>query len=295
MKALVLTNAYYSAREYLYAPRRIAEELRARGVETELRKNDFFPYAVTCDGSLAGDLDGASFAVNYDKDKYVAAAAEKAGVRLYNRADAVAAADDKFSTLLCLAGHGIRVPRTLPGLLCYREEYFVTDAVLDKVESELGYPVVVKECYGSLGRGVRLAADREELKAAAEAVRLKPHLFQEYLGFSPGCDVRVMVAGGKAIGAVERRSAGDFRANVALGGSARAFDADDATLSAAVKAASVMGLTFCGVDFLKCGDGFVLNEVNSNPFFGGFESATGINVAGRIAEAVLAAENDRTF
>lgn len=294
MKALILTNAYYAAEEYLYAPRRIRDELRARGVEAEIAANDFFPYRLS-DGGLKGGFGDVSFIIYYDKDKYVAGAAEKAGLRLYNRAEAIALADDKFSTLLCLADHGINLPRTLPGLLNYREETHVGEALLDKVESEFGYPVVVKECYGSLGRGVRLVKNREELKAAAESVRLKPHLFQEYVGARFGSDVRVMVAGGKAIGAVERRSPNDFRANVSLGGSARRFDADPETLRAAEQAASVMGLTFCGVDFLISENGLILNEVNSNPFFGGFEKATGINAAGHIADAVLSAENDRTF
>ena len=130
MKALILTNAYYAAEEYLYAPRRIRDELRARGVKTELAANDFFPYRLS-DGGLRGGFGDVSFIIYYDKDKYVAGAAEKAGLRLYNRAEAIALADDKFSTLLCLADHGINLPRTLPGLLNYREETHVGEALLD--------------------------------------------------------------------------------------------------------------------------------------------------------------------
>lgn len=295
MKTLIVTNAYYAAADYMYAPQRICAELKAMGVEAEVVANDFFPYSIARGGKLSGSFGDVDFVIYYDKDKYVAAAAEKAGIRLYNRAEAIALADDKFSTLLCLTDRGINVPRTLPGLMCYREEAKVGDSLLDKVEEEFGYPVVVKESYGSLGRGVRLAKNREELRTIADSVRLKPHLFQEYLGEQPGCDVRVMVAGGRAIGAMERRSDGDFRANVAIGGHARPFDADEATLAAAVKAASVIGLDFCGVDFLKGEEGYILNEVNSNPFFGGFEKATGVNAARHIAEAVLDAENNRTF
>ena len=141
MKALILTNAYYAAEEYLYAPRRIRDELRARGVKTELAANDFFPYRLS-DGGLRGGFGDVSFIIYYDKDKYVAGAAEKAGLRLYNRAEAIALADDKFSTLLCLADHGINLPRTLPGLLNYREEAHVGEALLNRVESEFGYPKI---------------------------------------------------------------------------------------------------------------------------------------------------------
>ena len=46
MKGLILTNAYYDAEAALYPARRIREELEALGAAADVRRNDFFPFAV---------------------------------------------------------------------------------------------------------------------------------------------------------------------------------------------------------------------------------------------------------
>lgn len=292
MRALVLTNAYYRAEEYMYAPRRIAEELNALGVEAKIRANDFFPFSIE-GGDIVSAIPDIDFIVYYDKDKYVAAAAERAGIPLYNGAEAIRLADDKAECAIRLAGEGIPMPKTMPGLMCYRPEAALKEGLEDEVLGALGSPVVVKECYGSRGRGVYLARNAEELSVIAEKVKTRPHLFQEFIGESAGRDVRVMVAGERVLGAIERRSEGDFRANVSLGGTARAIEAGEELSAAALKAARVLGLDYCGVDFLVSGEKFYLTEVNSNPFFGGFERATGINAAREIAETILCPEREK--
>jgi len=46
-------------------------------------------------------------------------------------------------------------------------------------------------------------------------------------------------------------------------------------------------LDYCGVDVLPDKDGYLLCEVNSNAFFDGIESVTGINVARAYAEYIF--------
>ncbi|MDX1682974.1 MAG: hypothetical protein R3336_07640, partial [Phycisphaeraceae bacterium] len=52
----------------------------------------------------------------------------------------------------------------------------------------------------------------------------------------------------------------------------------------AVRAARTMGLNVAGVDLLRSNHGPVVMEVNSSPGLEGIETATGVDVAGKIIE-----------
>ena len=47
-----------------------------------------------------------------------------------------------------------------------------------------------------------------------------------------------------------------------------------------------MGLNVCGVDLLRSNSGPVVMEVNSSPGLEGIETATGLDVAGKIIEFI---------
>jgi ribosomal protein S6--L-glutamate ligase len=47
-----------------------------------------------------------------------------------------------------------------------------------------------------------------------------------------------------------------------------------------------MGLNVCGVDMLRSNHGPVVMEVNSSPGLEGIETATGVDVAGKIVEFI---------
>ena len=100
--------------------------------------------------------------------------------------------------------------------------------------------------------------------------------------------MRVIVVGGKAIGAMERvAQKGEFRSNIELGGVGQKIAASEAYLHAAECAAKTLGLDYCGVDLLETASGPVVCEVNSNAFFEGFESVTGVDVAAAYAAHVV--------
>jgi len=90
------------------------------------------------------------------------------------------------------------------------------------------------------------------------------------------------------IGAIERRApAGEWRTNVAIGGSARAVDVSPEIEGIALTAAAVVGADYAGVDVLPARDGsaYVL-EVNGIPGWQGLQQATGVDVAAAIVEHV---------
>ncbi len=282
MRALIIVNAYGSAETRQV--RRIKQELDSLGVETVAERNNRF-HAFIKNGNIAVDVD-CDFCVYLDKDKYVPRILEKHGIRLFNSASAVELCDDKMTTHIALSNSGIAMPDTMPGLLCYDARSPLDKAALTKVERTLGFPIIAKLSFGSLGAGVFKADDRDELSAVAEKLKTYPHLFQRYIASSHGKDMRVIVIGGKVIGGIIRRSDGDFRSNIGLGGHAEKIDVPRDIADTAVKAANILGLDYCGIDFLL-GDKPLLCEVNSNAYFDAFENATGINVAGAYAKHMI--------
>ncbi len=283
LKGLIIVNAYAATLETRQVTR-MREELEARGAVVTVARNDISYSAVT-NGKIdvTADFD---FCLYLDKDKYASRALETRGVRLFNTAAAIEACDDKMTTHILLADNGIAMPDTVAAPLCYYPDAPVNVRALDVAEQSLGYPMIVKLVYGSMGKSVFKADNRAELERLAENLKLYPHLFQRYIAKSHGRDMRVIVIGGRVIGGIIRQSDGDFRSNVGLGGTARACDVPKNVRDSAIKAANILGLDYCGIDFLF-GDEPLLCEVNSNAFFDAFEQATGLNVAGTYADHII--------
>lgn len=285
MKGLILINAYNRMPEVTHQAERLKEEFEKRGVNAEIRRNDFFAVSVAND--LECKVKDYDFCVFLDKDKYVLQGLDKAGVPLFNGYSAIEVCDDKMTTYLALAGEGIEMPLTLPAIFCYTEGAEASEESLLEIENTLGYPLVVKKSYGSCGVGVYLVHDRKELKAKSRELMLEPHLYQKYIPSSCGRDVRVIVIGKKVFGAIMRKSEKDFRSNVALGGKVEEYPLPEGAKKTCERIASILGLDYCGIDLLFGENGFLVCEVNSNAFFSGFERATHKNVAGAYAEYII--------
>lgn len=288
MKCAIIVNAYTYMASSEYQATRLKDELELRGVRADILRNDGFIAYIDKSGeiSVAGEYD---FIVYLDKDKYISSMLERSGLRLFNSHSAIRLCDDKAATFIALAGSGIAVPRTLTGLLCYDSSAKLNVRALDKVQSLLGYPIIIKECYGSLGKGVYKADSREQLEQYALELMGTPHLFQQYISDSEGVDVRVIVVGGKAVAAMRRMSSSDFRSNIELGGVGEPYELSDKTAAICERAAAVLGLDYCGIDMLfsRGGEAEILCEVNSNAFFTAIEKVTGVNIAAAYAEHIV--------
>lgn len=282
-----MLNAYSSLPSAINQSARLKEEFMKLGVECDVRKNDAFALHIGGDGEIKSGMPEYGFCVYLDKDKYVSSLLERKGLRLFNRAAAIEACDDKMTTHIALAERGIAMPETVPGLLCYDPDREVGEKTLDILENKLGYPLVAKACYGSLGREVFKIDNRAQLKDIAEKLKCRSHLFQKFVSESAGRDIRVIVIGGKAAAAMERVSNGDFRSNIELGGTGKAIEISSELEKICVRTAEILNLDYCGIDILEGKNGYLLCEVNSNAFFGGIERATGVNVAKLYAEHIL--------
>ena len=79
-----------------------------------------------------------------------------------------------------------------------------------------------------------------------------------------GRDLRVLVAGGRAIGAAVRVAApGEWRTNVSLGGTKARAEAGPAAEALALAAAAALGCDLAAVDLLPTDEGPVVLEVNA--------------------------------
>lgn len=286
-RGLILTNAYSNSEHSLNQSKRLKEELEKMGVAIAIKRNDFFIARIDDNGRLVGDsLSEYDFCIYLDKDKYVSLMLEKCGMRLFNNHHAIEACDDKMLTAILLSDNSIPMPYTLPGLLCYDPSERVKQETLDDVAKTLGFPLIVKSSYGSLGKDVFKADDMNQLRDIADKVKCAPHVFQRYVKSSFGKDIRIIAIGGKVVAAMLRSSNGDFRSNLELGGVGKTMRIDQGLKRQCERIASLLGLDYCGIDVLLGEDKYYICEVNSNAFFCGFEAVTGINVAQKYAEHI---------
>lgn len=279
VKGICIVNSthLYGGIANLY--QRMKDELSAFGVDLGLSSADEAKVRIESDGAVSTSLGQAAFVLYLDKDKYTSYALERAGYRLFNSSRAIALCDDKMLTYVALSNHGTRMPRTISPTLDYKGNPLKSEA-LDSIGEELGYPLVAKTNYGSLGNGVYLIKDRIELQDFESKFHAIPRLYQEFISSSCGVDYRVIVIGGRFCVGMKRVNEDDFRSNVARGGKGERVEIPKPFIDMAEKAARLLQLDYCGVDLLIGKDGEpVLCEVNSNAFIKGIEEVTGYNVA----------------
>jgi len=202
---------------------------------------------------------------------------ENRGLRVVNSPRAIERSVDKFYTTTLLHDAGLLVPETV---VCERVE----DAMA--AVRSMG-DVVIKPIFGSLGHGmVRVSDPDVALRVVRALDQIRSVFYIQRAIDHSGRDLRVFVVGGRVLGAIERRApAGEWRTNVAIGGSATAVDISPEVERVALRAAAAVGADYAGVDVLPARDGalYVL-EVNGIPGWEGLQQATGLDVATAIVE-----------
>lgn len=208
---------------------------------------------------------------------------ERLGVHVFNRADVIETVRDKLHTHQILAESGIDTPDTMLAK-------FPVD--IDLLEQTIDFPVVVKTLNGALGIGVFLLESRSAFQDLMELVgETNPNLqliFQKFVSVSKGRDLRLFVVDGEVVAAMERRAQdGGFKANYSSGASVHEFIPDQAAIDIALRTSEVLNIDIGGIDLLfKEGGGYTICEANTFPGFKGLEKASGVNVAGKIFEAM---------
>lgn len=227
--------------------------------------------------------------IAHSRALHAALALEASGAPVLNSAAAIETCGDKWRTAVALRAAGLPIPRTALALSA--------EAALAAC-AELGYPVVFKPLTSSWGRRVTLiegpamAEAVLEYCAALPAPQARFMCVQEPIA-KPDRDIRVVVVGGQAVGAMYRQSA-QWRTNLAAGATARPCALTPGLADLAARAAAATGAQVAGVDLVEGRSGqLYLLEVNGRPEFAGLAGCTGIDVAGIIVEHLLAQPADQ--
>lgn len=287
MKGLIFINPYQVPIQSVHQAQRLKEEFNKRNVEVDIITDGFTRVAIDGNNTFI-DLENVDFAVYLDKDKYLSQILESANIRLFNSHNAVRVCDDKGQTYIELSKKGVKFPKTIFGGLCYNKDLKLCKVWAENIAKQLSYPIIIKESFGSQGKGVHKADNLDELISVMEEVKCKPHLFQEYLDTKKGVDLRVIVIGGVAIASMQRKNENDFRSNIGQGGVGTKKELTDAERELAEKCATILGLDYCGVDIIYGeNDTPYLCEVNSNAFFDEIEKISKVNIAGAYADYII--------
>ena len=136
-----------------------------------------------------------------------------------------------------------------------------------QVAAGLGGDLVVKPLHGNGGKAVfRVPADGSNLGALVEMFQnawVEPFMVQPFLPDVAEGDKRIVLVDGVVAGAINRKpGAGEFRSNLAVGGSAEATEltsTEEAICAAMGPELKARGLVFVGIDVIG---GKWLTEIN---------------------------------
>ncbi|TML55805.1 MAG: hypothetical protein E6G16_00845 [Actinobacteria bacterium] len=178
------------------------------------------------------------------------------GVDVRNPPGALIVAHDKLLTARTLRLAGLPHPHTT-----------LLDPALPTAVPEL--PVVLKPRFGSWGRDVERCTTAEELDAALVRLQRRPWFLEhgalaQELVDPRGWDLRLVVAGGRVVGAACRIARnGEWRTNAALGAQVEPVEPPPIAQALALAAARAARADLVGVDLLPTPNGgFLVLELN---------------------------------
>ncbi len=154
-------------------------------------------------------------------------------------------------------------------------------------------PVVVKPLHGNGGKAIfKVEADGSNLGALFEVFNMtwpEPHMVQPFLPDVAKGDKRIVLVDGEVAGAINRRPGeGEFRSNLAVGGSAEATELtprEQEICAAMGPRLKELGLIFVGIDVIG---GEWLTEINVTSPTGivAIDRFNGTDTAARIWDAI---------
>ncbi len=234
------------------------------------------PDAVFVRGVPGGSLEEIVFYLN------VLHGLHDLGVVVYNDGRAIERSVDKSLTSMRLQMAGLPVPTTW---IC-RDQAQAQTVAREHARAES--PLICKPLFGSQGIGIQRVESEENLPSADEVNHV--WYLQTFVGadLQHACDWRVFVVGGKAVAAM-RRTAPGWLANVAQGGSCHAALPEGEPARLAEAAVQCLDMSYAGVDLIQDASGtWWVIEVNSIPAWYGLQKTTHIDIAGLLADDLLA-------
>jgi len=197
---------------------------------------------------------------------------ESQGYTLINPIECHDICNDKWHNQIVFQREGVRTPKTV--LVRHSEG-------AEEAAERLGgkFPMILKTAVGSRGVGVIWVESLKSLHSIVQLLYREDEyvdiILQEYI--KTDYDVRIIIAGGKILGAIKRPVVGDdFRSNVSQGSEPEVHELTEMEAEQSLRAAESVKGRVVGVDFIpaknrdKESPYFI--EVNSTPGLMGIEA-----------------------
>ena len=255
MNCRLVVNGFLNSAKFTDLYKMFVSSGKRNGVDVEIKTSSDLSRPLGC---FSNDVAKPDFVIFWDKDIYLAEELEKSGLKVFNSSKSIELCDNKIKNSLDLEGE------------------------------ELGFPMVIKEAYGSFGRQVYLANDYTDGVEIIKRIGYKEFLMQKFVSSSRGKDLRICVVGGEVVATMLRQNDKDFRSNITGGGTATRYEPTVEQKQAAITACEELGLDFGGVDILFGDDGTpIVCEVNSNLHFRSVYECSGVDLSDLIIKHAI--------
>lgn len=213
--------------------------------------------------------------VSYYRGLHFTACLEFLDIPVINTYSVAEKCGNKMITSLLLKKYGVPTPKT----------YFAfTSEEAAKMIESIGYPLVIKPIIGSWGRGVMPLRDKDATEAIIEMRDIEDgshdriYYLQEMIKRPPR-DIRAIVVGDQVVGAMYRKSNGDFKTNIALGGDPEMCEITKEMEDLCIRASRAVGGGILGIDLMEDeGRGMLIHEVNNTVEFKGLARVAKRNI-----------------
>lgn len=222
--------------------------------------------------------------VSYYRNLHSTAALEGMGVNVINCLNTGIFAGNKLFTHMLLKKYGVPTP--------YAAVAFSKDAVIEHLETH-GYPKVIKPTVGSWGRLISKLNDKDSAEGIIESREAmypiyQVHYLEEFVNRPPR-DIRAIMVGDKIVAAIYRISGnGNWKTNMALGGTAEECKVTPEMEEMCIKAKNAVQGDIVGVDLMESNErGLVVHEVNNTTEYKNTVRVCGVDIPSLMIDYVM--------
>lgn len=222
--------------------------------------------------------------VSYYRNLHSTAALEGMGVNVINCLNTGIFAGNKLFTHMLLKKYGVPTP--------YAAVAFSKDAVIEHLETH-GYPKVIKPTVGSWGRLISKLNDKDSAEGIIESREAmypiyQVHYLEEFVNRPPR-DIRAIMVGDKIVAAIYRTSEnGNWKTNMALGGTAEECKVTPEMEEMCIKAKNAVQGDIVGVDLMESNErGLVVHEVNNTTEYKNTVRVCGVDIPSLMIDYVM--------